>query len=135
QYGISVTPLDPATHQRFLDEFVQPLMRHNQVLPGTPEDVSTRFADAFIVKEDNGPERVVILIDVAGGDLARTDKTKQFLWIADGLFFVLDPDYITTSRAGDETFSNVLQVMRQRPVAKPVSASIILNKADKVRFE
>jgi hypothetical protein len=135
QYGISVTPLDPATHQRFLDEFVQPLMRHNQVLPGTPEDVSTRFADAFIVKEDNGPERVVILIDVAGGDLARTDKTKQFLWIADGLFFVLDPDYITSSRAGDETFSNVLQVMRQRPVAKPVSASIILNKADKVRFE
>jgi hypothetical protein len=82
-----------------------------------------------------GPERPVALFDVAGGDLARVDETNQFLWIADGLFFVIDPDHMTTRRVGDETFSNVLDVIRESAHPGPVSAAIILNKADKLRFD
>lgn len=134
-YGIDIDPLDPAIHQRFLENSVNPLIAHNQVLPGTPDDATTEIADAFIVKNGNGEERVVALFDVSGGDLAQTDKTREFLWIADGLFFVIDPEHINGSKAGDATFSNVLNIVRDRAEQEPVSAAIILNKADKARFE
>jgi hypothetical protein len=137
RYRITSYPLDPLRHRRFLDESVRPLMSQNQVLPGTPEDVRTEFADAFIITHASGKQRVVVLFDVAGEDLAQTDKrTKEFLWIAHGLFFVIDPDNIIASVAGgDQTFTNVLNVVRDRPSSQPVSAAVILNKADKVRFE
>jgi hypothetical protein len=78
---------------------------------------------------------VVVLFDVSGGDLARRDSTKEFLWIANGLFFVIDPDHISASKIGDDTFSNVLDIMSQRPTTETVNAAIVLNKADKARFE
>ena len=136
-YRIEVHQLDPATHHRFLENSVRPLITRNEVLPGTPDDATTEIADAFIVKHGNGPERVVALFDVSGGVLAQTDadKTREFLWIADGLFFVIDPDHIRTSKAGDTTFSNVLNVVRERAKPEPVSAAIVLSKADKARFE
>ena len=105
------------------------------MLPGTPDDASTTLTDAFIVRQGSGLERVIALFDVSGGDLARRDSTKEFLWIADGLFFVIDPDHIAASKVGDDTFSNVLDVMSQRPMAGSAAAAIVLNKADKVRFE
>jgi hypothetical protein len=134
-YQIDVHPLDPAMHHRFLENSVKPLITRNEVLPGTPDDATTEIADAFIVRHGSGPERVVALFDVSGGVLAQTDRTREFLWIADGLFFVIDPDHITSSKAGDNTFSNVLNVVRDRAEAESVSAAIVLNKADKARFE
>jgi len=139
-HQIYCVPLDPATHNRFMDGSVKPLLRDNQVLPGTPDDASTVLADAFIIQHDGGPERVVALFDVSGGDLARRDKMmREFLYIADGLFFVIDPEHIQASRVGDDTFSNVLDVvrdvMRENAKQEPVSAAIILNKADKARFD
>lgn len=134
-YRIDVHPLDPAIHHRFLEKSVKPLMTRNEALPGTPDDATTEIADAFIVRHGNGPERVVALFDVAGGVLAQTDMTREFLWIADGLFFVIDPEHIEASKAGDNTFSNVLNIVRGRAKPEPVSAAIVLNKADKVRFE
>lgn len=134
-YRIDVRPLDPATHHRFLENSVKPLITRNEVLPGTPDDATTAIADAFIVRHGNGSERVVALFDVSGGVLAQTDKTREFLWIADGLFFVIDPEHIKTSKAGDDTFSNVLNVVRDRAKPESVSAAIVLNKADKARFE
>jgi hypothetical protein len=113
---------------------VNPLISHNKVLHGTREGI-VEFADAFLMSYQGGPERPVALFDVAGGDLARVDETNQFLWIADGLFFVIDPDHMTTRRVGDETFSNVLDVIRESAHPGPVSAAIILNKADKLRFD
>ncbi len=133
-YGITSRPIDHARHQRFLDEWVNPLISHNKVLRGTREGI-VEFADAFLMSYHGGPERPVALFDVAGGDLARVDETNQFLWIADGLFFVIDPDHMTTHRVGDETFSNVLDVVRESAQPGPVSAAIILNKADKLRFD
>jgi hypothetical protein len=137
-YQIDVEPLDPAMHQRFLESSVKPLITRNEVLPGTPDDATTEIADAFIVRPRNGPGRVVALFDVSGGVLAQTDptaKTREFLWIADGLFFVIDPDHIAASKIGDDTFSNVLNIVRDRVKPEPVSAAIVLSKADKARFE
>jgi hypothetical protein len=134
-YGIDVTELDRATHQEFLEKSVKPLIAGHKVLPGTPDDASTTLTDAFIVRQGNETERVVALFDVSGGDLARRDSTKEFLWIADGLFFVIDPDHITASKVGDDTFSNVLGIMGDRPAGQRANAAIVLNKADKVRFE
>jgi hypothetical protein len=133
-YGITSRPIDHARHQRFLEEWVNPLISHNKVLHGTREGI-VEFADAFLMSYQGGPERPVALFDVAGGDLARVDETNQFLWIADGLFFVIDPDHMITRRVGDETFSNVLDVIRESAHPGPVSAAIILNKADKLRFD
>jgi hypothetical protein len=134
-YGISSSPLDHAWHRRFMDAWVSPLLKHGKVLPGTTEGGVVEFADAFLVRPHGGQERVVALFDVAGGDLARLDETKQFLWIANGLFFVIDADRISARWAEDETFSNVLDVVRKRVRRGPVSAAIVLNKADLVRFE
>lgn len=139
-YQIHCAPLDPATHNTFMDGSVKPLLRDNQVLPGTPDDASTVLADAFIIRHDDGPERVVALFDVSGGDLARRDRMmREFLYIADGLFFVIDPEHIHASRVGDDTFSNVLDVvrdvMREGAKPEPVSAAVVLNKADKARFD
>jgi hypothetical protein len=134
-YGIDVTELDHATHRDFLEKSVKPLIAGNRVLPGTPDCVNTTLADAFIIRQGNGPERVVALFDVSGGDLIRPESTKEFLWIADGLFFVVDPDRIEVNRAGDDSFDIVLDIMSARPKPEPFRAAIVLSKADLVRFE
>jgi hypothetical protein len=137
-YGVEVEPLDPAMHHRFLESSVKPLIGRSEVLPGTPDDATTDIADAFIVRHGNGSERVVALFDVSGGVLARMDqpgKTREFLWIADGLFFVIDPDHIKASKVGDETFTNVLSFVRNRPKVEPASAAIVVGKADRTRFD
>lgn len=135
-YAIASRPVDPAMHQRFMDGWVNPLFSHDRVLPGTQEGIVT-FADAFLMSYENGPERLVALFDVAGGDLARVDETKQFLEIANGLFFVIDPEHMNARRPrlGDETFNNVLNVVKGKNRAGQVSAAIVFNKADRVRFD
>jgi len=133
-YGITSRPVDHAMHQRFLEGSVDPLIKHDRVLPGTQEGIVT-FADAFLMRYENGPERLVALFDVAGGDLARVEDTKRFLEIVNGLFFVVDPEYMSVRGVGDETFTNVLNVVGDRGRLDQVSAAIVLSKADKVRFE
>jgi hypothetical protein len=132
--GITGSPLDRGWHRRFMDAWVIPLLQHGKVLPGTREGV-VEFADAFVMQRRDGLAQVVALFDVAGGDLARLEETKEFLWIADGLFFVIDPDRLSGQWAEDETFSNVLDVLRKNTGRHPVSAAIVLNKADMLRFE
>lgn len=133
-YQISVEPLDPDLHNRFMESSVEPLITRSEALPGTP-DRATALRDAFIMRYGTGPERVVALFDVSGGDLADTGMGREFLWIADGLFFVIDPAHIARTKAGDETFSNVLSIVRDRAKPGPKGAAIILNKADMGRFE
>lgn len=133
QLGISDNPLDHSLHRRYLDNWVNPLTQ-GKVLPGTREGF-VEFADAFLIKDGSGAERVVALFDVAGGDLTKQEETTEFLWIADGLFFVVDSARITGDRIEDETFSNVLNVVRDRSRDQPVSAAVVLNKADLLRFE
>lgn len=133
ELGISSSALDHALHRRYLEDWVVPL-KHGKVLPGTREGIVT-FADAFLIKSRGGVERVVAMFDVAGGDLAKLDETKEFLWVADGLFFVIDAERVDEKWPEDQTFSNVLDVVRRRARTEAVSAAIILNKADVLRFD
>lgn len=134
-YGIGSRPIDHAVHKRFLAGWVRPLMTEGKVLPGTQEGVVT-FADAFLISPENGPDRPVALFDVAGGELTRVDDTKQFLDIADGLFFVVDPAQLNADELGDDTFNTVLDLVKSTGrLPGQVSAAIVLNKADMVRFE
>jgi hypothetical protein len=134
EYGIASRPLDPASHLRFLQEQVEPLLNEDKQLSGTRENVRM-FADAFLVRADGGPERPVVLFDVAGEDLAKEGESKEFLWIVDGLFFVIDPDFVSTQRVGDKTFANVLSAVHDSGRSQRVSAAIVMSKADKVRFD
>jgi hypothetical protein len=131
--NITASPLDLALHRRFLRERVEPLQQ-GRVLPGTSEGI-VQIADAFLISPRRGPERVVALFDVAGGDLTKIREAKEFLWIADGLFFVVDANRMSAQSADDETFGNALDVVRNRPPNQAVSAAIVLNKADLVRFD
>jgi hypothetical protein len=135
-YGIDSRPIDHALHKRFLDGWVRPLLTEGKVLPGTVEGVVT-FADAFLISPASGAERPVALFDVAGGELAKVDDTKHFLDIADGLIFVVDPDQLNAAGLGDDTFNTVLDLVKSTPGRLPdkMSAAIVLNKADMVRFE
>ena len=136
-YQVSHDPLDHARHQMFLDSHVNPLLREDKVLPGTREADVLEFADAFLMNDESGQRRPVAFFDIAGGDLASLQKKKatDFLYLADGLFFVVDPERLTDRWVEDNTFSNVLNIIRERPRQDPVSASIVLTKADTLRFE
>jgi hypothetical protein len=134
-YGINSRPVDHALHKRFLDGAVRPLMTEGRVLPGTQEGV-VAFADAFLISPAGGHSRPVALFDVAGGELTRVEDAKQFLEIADGLFFVVDPAQLNPDGLGDDTFNTVLDLVKSTGrLPDQVSAAIVLNKADMVRFE
>jgi hypothetical protein len=135
-YGISSRPIDHGLHKRFLEESVRPLINDGKVLPGTQEGVVT-FADAFLISPAGGLDRPVALFDVAGGELTKVDDTKRFLDIADGLIFVVDPAQLNADGLGDDTFNTVLDLVRSTEDRLPdlVSAAIVLNKADMLRFE
>jgi hypothetical protein len=135
RYGIDCRALDRSLHERFLEDQVRRLLQRHEVLAGTQEGIVT-FADAFLMRHGNGQERPVVLFDVAGGELISAEQTKKFLDIADGLFFVVDPSQIETGRASDETFDNVLDLLKGADrLPDQVSAAIVLNKADLIRFE
>jgi len=135
EFGIGSRPLDRALHKRFLDDWVRPLMSEGKVLPGTQEGVVT-FTDGFVISPAGGRDRAVALFDVAGGELTRVDDTKQFLEIADGLIFVVDPARLDADGLGDDTFNTVLDLVNSTGrLPDRMSAAVVLNKADMVRFE
>jgi hypothetical protein len=136
-YQVSHDPLDHARHQMFLDNHVFPLLQEDKVLPGTGEADVLEFADAFLMNDESGQLRPVTFFDIAGGDLAslRKKKATDFLYMADGLFFAVDPVRLEDNWVEDNTFSNVLNIIRGRPRPEPVSAAIVLTKADTLRFE
>jgi len=135
KYGIDSYPLDIALHNEFLEEKVWPLLKKDSVLPGTEEGIVT-FADAFVVSPAGGIKRPVALFDVAGGELTKVGDTKLFLDVADGLFFIVDPAELQPDGPGDRTFNTVLDLLKGTPrLPNQVSAAVVLNKADLVRFE
>jgi hypothetical protein len=135
EFGIGSRPLDRALHKRFLDDWVRPLMSEGKVLPGTQEGVVT-FTDGFVISPADGRDQAVALFDVAGGELTRVDDTKQFLEIADGLIFVVDPARLDADGLGDDTFNTVLDLVNSTGrLPDRMSAAVVLNKADLVRFD
>ncbi len=132
--GTNSRPLDYALHQSFLRDRVRPLLDDATVLPATPTGVVS-FVDAFIVGQPERPDRVVALFDVAGGDLENAYESKHFLEIVDGLVFVVDPVRLRDNGAGDPAFNTVLDLLRTSGRLSAVSAAIVLNKADLLRFD
>lgn len=132
--GANSRPLDYALHQNFVRERVRPLMDDATVLEPTPPGVVT-FIDAFIIGQPERPDRVVALFDVAGGDLENAYESKHFLEIVDGLVFVVDPVRLRDNGSGDPAFNTVLNLLRTSGRLAQVSAAIVLNKADLLRFD
>jgi hypothetical protein len=133
-YGVSARPVDLGRHQTFLNESVRPLLRTSSVLAATREGVVS-FVDAFLVGESERTPRPVALFDVAGDELTAVDDAKRFLDVADGLIFVVDPDQLHGDGLGDITFSTVLSLLQASGRLPHVSAAVVLNKADLIRFD
>ena len=101
---------------------------------------STTFVDAFLVSHNGGPQRPVVLFDVAGGVLSGLyerdrDKAPPFLSIASGLFFIIAPEHVEGRRSSDAAFSNVLDRLQEYGRMDQTNAVVVLNKADMLRFE
>jgi Double-GTPase 2 len=132
-YGVQLRPVDYALHQKFVVERVRPLLNEGKVLEATPEGL-IGFVDAFVIGQAGGSQRAVALFDVAGGELTSVHDAKRFLELVDGLIFVVDPAQLR-GELGDETFSTVLYQLQASGRLPRVSAAVVLNKADLVRFD
>jgi hypothetical protein len=137
--GLTSRPIDQAIHQTFMAEKVKPLLEENKVLTPTEENIVS-FADALLIGPVGGLERPVAFFDVAGGELSREqssrDGTKSFLEIADALVFVADSAQLGRSaRLGEDTFNTVLDLLRGMRRLSAVSAVVVVNKADLMRFD
>ena len=132
-YGLSTRPIDPGTHRRFVDNSVQPFLDRSIALSPTGERIID-FADAFLIGHGNHELRPVALFDVAGEELKEVEEAKRFLDIAVGLIFVIDPDRFGDGDLGDPTFNAVLDLLTTANRLDTVSAAIVLNKSDRLRF-
>jgi hypothetical protein len=135
ELGLTCIPVDRRQHAAFMDERVVPLFDRGDALSATEENI-TLFADAFLITS-GGRSTVVAIFDVAGGELSSV-KEKQFLYVADGLMFVVDPASITPGQGGlreDRTFSETLNLLGGLGRNADVCAAIAVTKADLLRFE
>jgi hypothetical protein len=132
--GLTHSPVDPGRHRRFLASHVQPLLAKSSVLPKTGERIIS-FADAFLIGQDGAELRPVALFDVAGEELLEVEDAKRFIEIAAGFIFVVDPDQFGGGELGDLTFNAVLDLLKTSGRLDTVSAAIVLNKCDQIRFD
>ena len=138
QFGIErCIPVDPQRHRVFMQSRVVPMFAQGRPLPGTREGL-TSFTDAFVITHKNGERRVVAVFDVAGGDLQQVQDHKEFLYVVDGLMFVVDPtalDGQVSSVTGDLAFAAVLDLLATNDRLGEVAAAVVLAQSDLLRFE
>ena len=134
RYDLTVRPVDLARHKSFVSDSVEPLLNRSVALAFTEERVIS-FADAFLIGQHAGELRPVALFDVAGEELRSVDDTKRFLEIAAGLIFVIDPDQFEKGESGDPTFNVVLDLIKSSDRLDSVSAAVVVNKSDQLRFD
>jgi hypothetical protein len=147
-YGITVEPLNPEWHQRFVRERIQPL-RDGKVLPRTASTRFAQFADGLLLTA-RGQTRPLMFFDLAGEDLAGHDEVTRFLAGAGAFIFVVDPlralrlpgleqhrDRIGIQERdlGDEAFAAVLSRVPRSHGYVMTPSAIVVNKSDLVRFE
>lgn len=133
-YGLTARPVDLNLHQSYVRDSVRPLFGESKVLAPT-RDGMVSFVDAFLVSEAGRDPKAVALFDVAGRELLLVEEAKSFLDIADGLIFVVDPEQFDGDGLGDLAFSTVLAQLKAVDRLDKVSAAVVLNKADMVRFD
>lgn len=132
--GLTHRPVAPAMHKAILDEQVGPFLNRSQVLEQTRLG-AIGLVDAFLVQEGGRPGRTIALFDVAGGDLLEIEAARRFLDVADGLIFVVNAAELGRDGLGDRTFGTVLDLLQASGRLSRISAAIVLNKADLLRFD
>ncbi|GAA3231047.1 hypothetical protein [Actinocorallia longicatena] len=131
-HGLTQEPIDLVRHQSLVDGQVKALIDDGKVLDTTQRG-ENGFVDAFLIQENGKTPRPVALFDVSGGELTEIGKAKRFLSVADGLIFVVDAQGLDRTKLGDPTFNTVLNFLAPR--LSKVSAAVVLNKSDVLRFE
>lgn len=143
--GLRVGPLDLRVHQRYVADYVTPLIVQRMRLANTRAN-TVEFCDAL--KVTNGQQRsfAVTFFDLAGERLIRNDDAEvRFYASAKALVFVVDPDTLPERggprAAGDPSFEVALRRLegRLRPQSSdpffPLAAAVVVAKADLVRFK
>ena len=144
--GLRVGPLDLAVHQKFVADYITPLIGHRMRLRDTPAGIPVQFCDALKVTNAGNRSFALTFFDLAGERLIRpNDDEVRFYASADALVFVVDPESLPQRSgprpAGDASFEVALHRLgsRPRPPATgsfdPVAAAVVVAKADLVRFE
>ncbi|GAA2432453.1 hypothetical protein GCM10010191_53100 [Actinomadura vinacea] len=136
-HGVRTHPIELPRHQRYMRDVVRPLLARGRRIPPTRENI-VQFVDGFVLSGDGvagGATRPMALFDVAGSELAEVENAKRFLELADGLIFVVDPDLWERNNPDDVTFSTVINLLRNSGRLDRVSATVVLNKADLLKFD
>ena len=148
--GIQVSPIDPARHREYVNEFVNPLLSNSKVIEATREKADgdiVRFVDALRVsRASDGFGRTLAFYDVSGEDLAVGRRSTDFAKMAEGLIFVVDPKLSGLLGPGgrelsDEAFDRVLGLLDEagrrdrRTGLYDVDVAVVINKSDVIRFE
>jgi hypothetical protein len=134
RHGLHHQPIGLAGHKAFIDEQVSPFLNRSQVIEQTRSG-TVGMIDAFLIRDGDREGRPVALFDVAGGDLLEVESARRFLDVADGLIFVVNAAELGHDELGDRTFSTVLELLQGSGRLSQVSAAVVLNKADLLRFE
>ncbi|MGW0824964.1 hypothetical protein [Streptomyces sp. NPDC002845] len=150
-FGLKWQSVNPEQHARFVRERVQPL-RGGKVLDHTGAlglDGFARFVESLLISDAHGQVRPVAFFDLGGEDLVRTDAALRFLLGIDALVFVVDPvlalplpqlDHarerwgVEVNRDGDLAFATVLDRLPKNGPYLDVAATMVLGKADLLRF-
>lgn len=148
-FGLSAQSVNRQIHDRYLRDFVQPLLA-GKVLDATRVvGKAVQFADALVIHGPAGA-RPVAFFDIAGEELARSDAATRFLAGVGALLFLVDPrtalqsspDAGLRSRLvgtdvglGDRAFGAVLDRLPRAGRLIDPPAVLLLSKADLVRYE
>lgn len=148
RHGLSAAPLDAVGHNRYVRDFVHPLVVEGKELLPTDRDVAS-YADSLLITSSAGT-RPVTFFDVAGGNLQQTGRVARFLTGAGALLFVVNPSMALGVQTADDpspadgrrmpndqTFATVLSRLRHptSPRFLDIPAAVVLNKSDRLRFQ
>lgn len=159
-YGFAVQPLVQEDHERFREDYLDPLL-----LDWTPMEKTTiaqestvDFTDGFLLVHGDDVQQPVVFFDVGGEALARVGSVRnpavksratRFLQAVSALIFVVDPEHLTGlgnpgsngmgRPARDNTFRRVLgDIVGPSAHATQfldIPAAIVLGKGDLLRLE
>jgi hypothetical protein len=146
QLGLQVGPLDLQIHERYVTDYITPLIVNRKQLAGTPADIPVAFCDALKVTNAQHRSFALTFFDLAGERLGRpSDDEVRFYASSKALMFVVDPDALPARTgprtAGDASFEVALRRLESRPRPQsadsfhPVAATVVVAKADLIRFK
>ncbi|MFE4972073.1 hypothetical protein ACFRAR_08135 [Kitasatospora sp. NPDC056651] len=141
--GLTVQALDLRMHAAYLDGHVSRFIDRREQLPATRIDAPVEFAVGLVVEEPGtGRSHTVVIFDMSGERLQRSDRDLAFVNQLSGLLCVVDPTAVRDltgpglgGDGGDRAFDATMDRLRQarcRPGAPyvPIPAVTVVTKAD-----